>query len=347
MHLDVAFLGFGNVNRALAQLLLRKASTLQTDYGITFNVVGIATHSRGRAINPAGLNLGDALERVTRGESLQPLGSGTEPPDTLEFITRCPADLFFEATPTNPRDGQPALSYVRTALGKGAHVVSANKGPVAFGYRELAALARERGVGFFFESTVLDGAPALGIGREGLPAAHIRRIRGVFNSTTNYILTRMEADGLDLEAAICEAQAIGIAETDPTLDVDGWDSAIKTVIMANVLMGADLRPSDVEPVGVGEITLERVRQAQADGKRIRLICLAERDQGAVRVSVRPELVSLDDPLASVSGTSSLIEYETDTLHRLTVIEHDPGPDTTAYGLLADMVNLARGRHLAA
>lgn len=347
MHLDLALLGFGNVGTELAKLLLRKRGELEADFGLTWRVVGISARSKGIAHDPEGIDLEAALSAVERGDSLAAFHEGPPLDDTGAFIAACDASLFFEATYTNPRDGQPATDYVRTALSKGAHVVSANKGPVAFAHRELLALARQKGVGFFFESTVMDGAPVLGVGREGFPGSQFRRIRGVFNSTTNYILTRMEQDRLDFDAAVKAAQEIGVAESDPTLDVDGWDSAIKTVILANVLMDADLRPTDADPVGLRDVTVEDVHAALADGERIRLVCEAVRgEDGAVRASVAPQRVPLDDPLASVMGTSSLVDFEADTLHRLTLIEHDPGPDTTAYGMLADMLNIVRGRHLA-
>jgi len=334
MNIPIALLGFGNVGRAFAALMARKAGALRRDYNLDITLVGIATKSHGAVIDP------DGLDPAAFGEA-KALG---EPMPTLDFIAQCPAGAFLEGTSTNPFDGQPALDFVRAALRKGAHVVSANKGPVVFAHRELQALAREKGVGFFFESTVMDGAPVLGIAREGLPGAEVRRIRGIFNSTTNLILTLMEAAGMDFDAALAETQRLGLAETDPTLDVDGWDASIKTAILANVMMGSDLRPKDVDRRGIAGITREDVRQAAGKGERIRLICEAVRAEGgAVQARVAPERVPKDSSFGGVMGTTSIVEFETDTLPCLTVIEHDPGPMTTAYGMLADLINLARGR----
>ena len=209
------------------------------------------------------------------------------------------------------------------------------------------ALAARKGVGFFFESTVMDGAPVLGIAREALPVARVHRIRGIFNSTTNYILTRMEQDDLTFAQALTAAQEIGIAETDPTLDIEGWDAAIKTAILGNVIMGGDLRPSDVDREGLTGITLEDVKAAEANGMRIRLLCEAMRDgDGTVTARVQPERVPIDGSLAGITGTTSIVEIESDTLPRLAVVENDPGPRTTAYGMLVDMISVARGRHRA-
>ncbi|NLH09390.1 MAG: homoserine dehydrogenase [Chloroflexi bacterium] len=345
MQFNVALLGFGNVGRALAELIMRKRDTLRETYDLDVRVVGISTGRHGKVIDEDGLDLAAALETWRAGGSLAEMGQGRAVETNEQFIAECPADLVFETIPTNPESGQPALDYARAILSRGIHYVTANKGPVAFGYRELRALAAQNDVGFFFESTVMDGGPVLSVGREGLPTLQVNRIRGIFNSTTNYILTRMEEDGLTFDEALRKAQEIGIAETDPTLDIDGWDAAIKTVIVANVIMGADLRPADVNREGIRGLALEEVRAAEADGQRIRLMCMAERtDTGEVRATVRPERVPIGSVLAGSKGTTGIVEFETDVLPRLTILEHDPGPPTTAYGMLADMINLARGRH---
>lgn len=346
MHIRVAMLGFGHVGRALARLLLRKAEILRTDYDLTVTVTGLATHSHGLAINPAGLDLRAALALVERGERIEALHVGPPVPDTLALIELCPADLILEATWLNPHTGQPATDYVRAALQAGRHVVTANKGPVAFAYRELQALAAGRGLGFFFESTVMDGAPVLGIGREALLATTVQRIRGVLNSTTNFILTRLE-EGTPFAEALAQAQAIGVAEADPANDLEGWDAAVKIVVLANVLMGADLRPADVERTGITGISVADAQAAVQAGQRIKLLCEAVRDGGQVRASVRPTPLPFSDPLCQVSRTSSAVTVQTDTLHELTLIEGDTDPTTTAYGMLVDLINIARGRHRSA
>lgn len=343
MHIRIAMLGYGNVGRALARLLLRKAEVLQADYDLTFSVTGMATRSRGYAIDPAGLDLEAALRVVDAGDKLDVLHQGDPVADTLAFIQACPADLVMEATWLNPQTGQPATDYARATLSAGRHLVTANKGPVAFAYRELVDLARQNSVGFFFESTVMDGAPVLGIGRESLLATTVHRIRGILNSTTNYILTALE-EGVAFDEAVAGAQRIGVAEADPSNDLEGWDAAVKIVVLANVLMGADLRPDDVDRTGITGLTSADMRAAFGAGQRIKLLCEAVCEDGAVRVSVRPERLPLSDPLSQISQTSSAVTFETDTLHHLTLVEGDTDPTTTAYGMLVDMLNIARGRH---
>lgn len=344
MQLDVALLGFGNVGRALARLLLDKAEVLHTDYGLTVRVTGIATHSHGLAIDPAGLDLAAALVAVANGERLDALHRAGAVSDTLDFLEVCPASLVLESTWLNPHNGQPAIDYVRNALRSGRHVVTANKGPVAFAYRELIALAAEKGVGFFFESTVMDGAPVLAMARESLLATEVRYIRGILNSTTNFILTALE-QGRSFEQAVAEAQRIGVAEADPSTDIDGWDAAVKIVVLANVLMGADLRPADVDRTGIRGVSAQDVQAAKASGGHLKLVCEAMREGAIVRARVHPELVTASDLLSQVKNTSSVVSIETDTLPGLTIIEGDTEPITTAYGMLVDMINITRGRFL--
>ncbi len=341
MEQRVAILGFGNVGRAFARLLLHKAPSLAKDYDLVCSVVGLMTARHGGAVDPAGIDLEKALMLAESGASLDEMSTVSPPDDSLLFLHACPADVLIELTPLNPNDGEPAISHVRTALEKGMHVVSANKGPLAFAYRELRDLAAAQQRAFLFESTVMDGAPVFGVARAGLPAAQVLGFRGVLNSTTNYILTQMDV-GASFDQAVRAAQAMGIAETDPSADVDGWDAAVKTVVLANVLLGADMRPVDVNRTGIRGVTADALQAAREQGQRIKLVCQAERQGDGVVARVAPEAVSLDDPLSSLSGTSSMLTLRTDTLKGLSLIEFEPEPAQTAYGLLADLINLARG-----
>ncbi|MFN3929905.1 MAG: homoserine dehydrogenase, partial [Thermoflexus sp.] len=312
-------------------------------YELDIRVTGIITARRGAAWDPEGLDLAAALQAVDGGGDLRALSRSPAPVETLAFIERCPADVVVEITVLDPRTGQPATDHVRAALRSGRHVVTANKGPLAFAYRELRELARSLGRAFLFESTVMDGAPLFSMVREGLPATRILGFRAILNSTTNFILTRME-EGVLFEEAVRQAQAIGIAEADPSNDIDGWDAAVKTCVLANVWMEADLRPDQVERKGIREIRPEDIEAARREGRRIKLVCTAERgEDGRVRARVAPEAVPVEDLLAHVRGTSSVITLRTDTLKQLTLIEHEPEPAQTAFGILADLIHIAQGR----
>jgi homoserine dehydrogenase len=338
-HYKLAFLGFGNVGKALAELLLTKSIEIKEQLRITFSVTGIATGSRGAAIKLEGIDLLQALETLRSGQNLNQI-TEVQVADSLEFIQKCGADLMFETIPVNYVNGQPAVDLDRAALEKGMHVVTANKGPVVHAYDELTAIADDRDLKFYFESAVMDGAPVFALFRETLPAANILAFRGVLNSTTNLILAHME-NGESYDDAVAYAQSIGIAETDPSGDVDGWDAAIKVSALATVLMGVPTKPDEVDRTGIREITTEEIQLAQARGKRWKLVCEARWHQDQFKTSVAPEMVGIESPLYGVEGTSSIVQLETDVLGKLSLIEEDPGPHTTAYGLMADFLNAVR------
>ncbi len=340
-HYKLALLGFGNVGQALVRLLLRKQATLNSNYGITFSVVGIATGRHGRAIDPGGIDLEDALRRMQDGTALAPISTIPAAEDAFDFIRRSAADVLFENTPVDYASGQPAVDHIRFALESGMHAITANKGPVVHAHQELTGIARKQGRKFFFESTVMDGAPIFSLFREALPAAHLRAFRGVLNSTTNLILTRMEA-GESFDDAVAYAQSVGVAETDPSGDVDGWDAAVKVAALATVLMGVSMKPSDVDRQGIRNITQAEIAHARSLGKRWKLVCSAERSGNSVHGRVAPEMVDVDSPIYGVDGTTSIVQFESDVLGLLSIVEANPGPDTTAYGLLADFVNAVKG-----
>ncbi len=340
-HYKLTFLGFGNVGQALARLLLRKRTELEAGFGITYSVVGIATGRRGWAFNPAGMDLAQALALIESSESINPLGTRNLSADPLTWIRETGADVLFENTPVDYQSGQPASDHIHAALAAGMHAVTANKGPVVHAYDRLREQAAARGVKFYFESTVMDGAPIFSLFRTTLPGARLEAFEGVLNSTTNLILTRME-NGESFDQAVAYAQSIGIAETDPSGDVDGWDAAIKVAALVTVLMGVPLKPTEVKRQGIGGITSGDVEGAREAGKRWKLVCSAIRQGDRVTAQVAPQLVSPDSALYGVEGTSSIVQFETDVLGTLAVREDNPSPDTTAYGLLADFLNAVRG-----
>ena len=340
-HFKLAFLGFGNVGKALAELLLSKRKDIEEKTGVTFSITGIATGSRGIAIDPDGIDIMQALENLISGQSIASSSNIQDPiTNSLDFVQNCGADLLFETIPVDYETGQPAVDLIRTALESGMHVATANKGPVVHAYKELTILAKSKGLTFFFESTVMDGVPVFALFRETLPAANILGFRGVLNSTTNLILTRMEV-GESYADAVAYAQSIGIAETNPSGDVDGWDAAIKVSALATVLMGVPTKPQDVDRTGIRDITTEEIELAKARRKRWKLVCEARWEGGQLKTTVAPQMVGIDSPLYGVEGTTSILQFESDVLGKLSLIEEDPGPHTTAYGLMADFLNAVK------
>ena len=310
-HYKLSFIGFGNVARALARLLDRKRGLLELQYDISYSITGIATGSHGFAVNPNGLDVNKALEHVESGESISSL-STVDVQDSLAVIQNSQADVMFENSPVNTQTGQPAIGHIKSALELGMHVSTANKGPVVHGYRQLTDLAESKGKKFRFESAVLGGAPVFSVMREAFPLAELTSMKGIFNATTNIILSRME-DGESYEDAVKFCQSIGVAERDPTNDVDGWDAAIKVAALVTVLMDTPMTPQDVNPTGIRGITSEMIAKAKADGKRYKLVCSAEKVGDNVEASVGPELVDATSPLYGMMNSNTGVTFRTDVI----------------------------------
>jgi homoserine dehydrogenase len=343
MELKLCFMGLGSVGRELIKLIDHKRDEVQAQYDLSFKIVGIATGKHGILVDPNGIDHAYALsgqweaDRVDRRDRAWP---STED-NRLKMIRECGANALVEMSPINRETGRPALDYLELALNLGMHAISANKGPVVHGYNRLSTLAKQQGKAFLFEATVMDGFPLLNLYRECLPATRVLGFRGVLNSTTNLILTLME-EGKSFEEAVQHAQDIGIAETDPSNDIDGWDSAVKVCVLSNVLMGADIRPNDVNRTGIGGITSEMIKAAQLARRKWRLLCTSEWVDGQLKARVAPEEVPANDPLFRLYGTTSAIQIKTDTLNQLTLLETAPTPAQTAFGVLADLISAARG-----
>ena len=341
MHCKLAFIGFGNVARSLVRLLERKRDSLKQEHDITYFITGIATGRHGFAVNPDGLDIQKALELVESGKSISPL-STFQVDDSLSVIEHAQANIMFENSPVNYDTGQPAIDHAKAALNANMHVSTANKGTVVHAFQELTALANSKNKKFMFESTVLGGTPVFSTFREAMPLAELISFKGIINATTNIILSRME-DGESFDAAVKYCQSVGVAETDPSGDVDGWDASIKVAALATVLMNAPLKPQDVERQGIREITPEMVNQAKADKKRWKLVASAERVRSQIKARVAPELVDSSSPLYGMMGSSTGLTFRTDVLpdYSVTVSEREGmkgGPEETAYGLFADFVN---------
>ncbi|HVO59686.1 MAG TPA: hypothetical protein VMT53_02055 [Terriglobales bacterium] len=326
----MCLLGLGNVNRRLLLLLQQYRSALQERYAISWRITGVAARRLGWLTEPDGFGQ-EALLQLGPGSSKQ---EGST--DVRSWLRAARADVLFEATSLNAKTGQPAIDHIRAALEHGAHAITANKGPVVHAYDELRGLAAKQGCQFLFESTVMDGIPIFSTFRENLPLIHVKGFRGILNSTTNVILSGME-EGLSFEASLKKAQESGVAETDPSDDIEGWDAAVKTAALARVVMGTPIEIDAIERTGIAGLSGEAVRAARAAGLPYKLVCRARRSEDRVVASVRPEQVPLSDPLAHVAGTSSIVYFETDMFPGLAITEVDPGLDATAYGMLSDFI----------
>ena len=348
---NLCFLGYGNVNRTLVRLLEDRAAELRTRHGITYRITGIASRRLGWIADPKGLDPSSLsaqgadqnregygfsrADQTNKEDGLQPRRAKAAYEQTKAWLAAARADVLFEATSLNVNDGQPAVDHIRAALEHGAHAITANKGPIVHAYRELRELAAKQGKRFLFESTVMDGVPIFSL-FDQLPAIHLQGFHGILNSTTNVILSEME-QGLTFDEALKKAQELGVAETDATHDIDGWDAAVKTAALITVLMDVPVRLEDIEREGIRDLTPQALRNARRDGWPFKLVCRARRSATGVEASVKPEKVLSTQPMARIVGTSSYIYFETDIFPGLAVTEENPGLYATAYGLLADFI----------
>lgn len=335
---NLCFLGFGNVGRALARLLVLKSQELQELYGIEWRITGLATRSRGWLARPDGFEVSAIIGQDSSGDN--PLRS----PGIVEWLQLARPDAVFETTSLNHETGQPAIDYLTAALQAGCHVISANKGAVVHGYEELTRRAAAAGKRYFFESSVLDSAPVFSLFREALPAVKLRGFSGVFNSTSNVILETMEA-GRSFEEGVKTARELGVTETDPSHDIDGWDATVKVCALARVLMNVSLKPTDVRREGIRNLTTKMLQAARAEGRPFKLVARAKAaEEGSLVASVKPEQIASTDPLSNVRGTSLAVHFELDIMPGLTITSHRPNLQSTAYGLLADFVNAVRNQN---
>lgn len=341
LTLRVALCGMGEVARAWLRLLVRLQGRLAREERLALRVTAFASRSRGVHVRPSGFQPRDLLRPSWRRSHV----SGVDVPPSagdprLEWIRRVPADVLVELTPLSPRTGQPALAYLEAALARGLHVVTANKGPIAWGWARLRRACERSGARLYFEGTALDGLPVFSLRGEALAACRVLSFRGILNSTTQYLLQEVER-GRPAAAALADMQARGIAEADPRLDLEGWDSALKVAVLANALLGGPLRPDRVRRRGIERLTEASIRRAASEGRPWRLVAEGGREGGRTWGSVRPQRLSADDPLAHLHGTTNALTLRTDPLGEITLIEVEPDLRQTAAAVLMDLVRLAR------
>jgi homoserine dehydrogenase len=338
-QINFAFIGFGHVGRAFARLLIDRQKWFLKEHGIEWKITGIATKTHGTAIDHGGLPIRKILSSWKRHSNLDQFHNGPTCASHTDFIRQCGADILFEMSVLD-LSAEPATTYMREALGAGLHVITTNKGPVSTHFHRLTRLARLRGVHFLYEGTVMDGAPVFNMARNTLPATRIRSLRGIFNSTTNYILTQME-QGTSFEAALEYVRNAGIAEANPNLDLEGWDCAAKLSILIQALMGGHVKPQDIERSSINEETGKIVRAAVRRDRRLRLVARAYRQGGRVIGKVELQELEMFDPLAAIRGLSNILFLNTDTMKELAIMENNPSVDQTAYALFSDLISVVK------
>lgn len=345
MEYRIGLVGCGTVGQGLLEILDKKREFLRDAYGFEARVVAISDKIRGSLLVPEGIDIPAVLGVLGRGGNLADYPKAApgqaEALDPLDMIERTDAGIIAELTYTNIQTAEPATSYVRKALRTGKHVVTSNKGPAALYYRELQDLARKNGLQFRIEGTVMSGTPVFHLAESGLAGNNVLEAQGILNGTTNFILSKMETEGMEYAAALKLAQELGYAEADPTADVEGFDALAKIVILSNVLMAGSLKTSDVPRKGISSISKADVAAAKKEGYRYKLIAHAKKEAGRVVAGVSPQKLPLSDPLAGVMGANNALSLQTDLLGKVTIQGAGAGKTETGFAILSDMLAIHR------
>ncbi len=343
-----ALTGLGNIGRTLLEVLHGRAAWLRAQHGLELRAVGVADSSGVLvAADGDGLDMAAIVALKKQGRGVAALPGGQAGVDARTLVRRVEADMLLEATPTDIHHGQPGLDVVRAALARGMHCVLASKGPLVVAYGELeAASDLLRGAvgrpALRFSGAVGGALPSINMGRRDLAGGRITRVEAVLNGTTQLILG-LRAQGASAAAALAEAQRIGIAEPDATLDVDGWDAACKLVILCNAVLRRSVGLADVQVTGIGAVTDAALRAAWACGGRMSLLALAEAlPEGGYRLSVAPTVLGPEHPLARLGLDEMGIVYTSDIFGRTTAMSLEDGPVGTAAAMLRDILDVARG-----
>lgn len=345
MEYKIGLIGCGTVGQGLLEILESKREHLRDAYDFEARLVAVIDKLKGSLCVPEGIDIPKLLALLAEGKPLSeyPVGrkAQIEVLDPLDMIEKCDADIIAELTYTDIKTGEPATSYIRKALRMGKHVVTSNKGPAALHYKDLHELARQNGLQFRIEGTVMSGTPVFHLFESGLAGNGLREVRGILNGTTNFILSKMEQDGMEYAAALSLAQKLGYAEADPTADVEGFDALAKVVILSNVLLGGSIGTGDVARTGISAISRADVLAAKSQGFRYKLIGRTARVDGKIEASVAPVKLPLSDPLAGVMGAQNALTFDTDLMGKVTIQGAGAGKIETGYSILSDMLAIHR------
>lgn len=335
MKHTIGIIGFGTVGRGISEILLQRTKYLKETHNLEYSIVAIADRRLGTAYNPDGLDIPQMIKQAEAGERFNKDKSQL---DTIELISESNVTVWMELTNTNLVDALPAINYIKQALSSGKHVITCNKGPASLFYNDLQKLAIEKNVKFQIEGTVMAGTPVINLLAGPLAGCKISKVTGIFNGTTNYILSEMET-GKDYQEVLESAQSLGYAEADPTGDVEGFDAMAKVNILSNIIFGKNLVNGDIDRKGITSITKEEILKAKSENKRWKLIGKLELINGKYKASVKPEKIDLSNPLANVNGNLNAITFTTDLLGDVSIIGPGAGKKETGFALLNELIQI--------
>ena len=336
----IALLGFGVAGQAFSRILLEKKDEIARDTGYEVLVTAISTGSHGCLVDPDGIDLGIALDEYVSTGHFDTSRSDFSTWNSIDVVERAAYDAVLEMTPINIHTGQPAIDHLRIAMNRGKHAITANKGPLAYAYKELKELAAEKGVRFLYETTVMAGTPLFDMADDCLTYCSISKVQGILNATTNYVLEEM-GKGVPWDTILENGRKGGFMEANASNDLEGWDATVKLTTLLNVLMDAGITPMDVDRTGIMGVSPADIAAAAERGNKIKLICEGElTEDGMVAASVRPMEIPADDAMAG-SDVVTAVKLYTDYLGPMTVTQYGIEPPITGYGLFIDLVRILR------
>ncbi len=344
MELKLDLIGFGTVGIGFIKILNRKKDVLKNNHELEIKVVSISDKIKGTLVVEEGIDLMKLEEIINNGGKLSDYGKNYykfSDKNAINVINETSSDIMVEMTFTNIKTAEPATTHIKEAFLNGKHIVTSNKGPIALFYKELKSIAAKNNLYMGIEGTVLSGTPVFNLVEETLPPNSIKKIRGILNGTTNFILTKMEQDGMSYGDALKKAQELGYAEADPTADVEGFDALAKVTILSNVILGGNLKPDDIPVEGITKITIDDIEKAKKEGYRYKLIGETAIVNGNIRASVKPEKLPLSDPLSGVSGATNALSFETDLMGKITISGAGAGQIETGFSILIDIIRISR------
>ena len=323
--------GFGVVGQSLVKLFESRADDLYAKYGLKPRVVGVFD-SKGSAVNPSGLNFNKLIDTKKKFGTVKNYADTKNSMSGIDMLKNVEADVLIETTASNYKDAEPGMTHITTAMKKGMHVISVNKGPLALAFPSLLELATYNQVMFKFSGTVGGGTPILDYAKNSLSGERITSFAGILNGTTNYILTNM-GTGVTYEEALKDAKDKGYVEADESLDLDGLDAAAKLVILANWIMGMKVTLPDIDCTGIRKVTVEDIKKAAKNNCAIKLIASCNK-----KLVVGPKEVPNDDPLC-VNGTLNAIAFTSEHSGTQTIIGKGAGGMETASSILRDLLDI--------
>lgn len=327
----IVICGFGNVGQSLVKLFESRADDLYAKYGLKPHIVGVFD-KKGSAVNPSGLDLVKLVETKKKHGSVKKYSNYKNDLDGTEMIDSLNADVLIETTSSNYNDAEPGMSHIISAMKKGMHVISVNKGPLALAFPSLLELAIYNRVMFRFSGTVGGGTPILNYAKNSLKGERITKFAGILNGTTNYILSNMTR-GLSFDDALTDARKRGYVESDESLDLDGIDAAAKLVILANWIMDMKVTLPDIKRTGIRDVTLKDIKKSAKSNCAIKLIASCHKE-----LEVGPRDVSFDDPLC-VNGTLNAIAFTSEHSGTQTIIGRGAGGVETASAIIRDLLDI--------